>query len=257
VLQIIKSIFQSPAISVSLKKMIMRIFLYLMLTISSFSCLAQNKITELEPIEFNTQLKTQQDAIILDVRTPEEFAKGSIAFSRNLDFRSSNFESDLNKLNKKKTYFVYCLSGGRSGSASALMQNLGFEHVVALKGGILAWQKNNLPLESAKVNANATGIDDAEYSRLIHSDRIVLVDFYAPWCAPCRRMEPLLKEVSEFYKGKATIIRINIDENSALAKKQKIDEIPFFKYYINGEEKGNYIGELNRETFDRLLGAKP
>jgi hypothetical protein len=58
-------------------------------------------------------------------------------------------------------------------------------------------------------------------------------------------MEPLLKEVTEQYKGKATIIRINIDENSSLAKKQKIDEIPFFKYYINGEEKGNYIGELN------------
>jgi thioredoxin 1 len=100
-------------------------------------------------------------------------------------------------------------------------------------------------------------LDDAAYLQLTKSDKIVLIDFYAPWCGPCRRMEPLLKEVSDFYKGKATIIRINIDENPELARKQKIDEIPFFKYYVNGEEKGNFIGELNRETFDRLLGAKP
>ena len=235
----------------------MRVLLYFMLMVLSISCSGQNQITDLDPNEFNAQMTAEQNEIVLDVRTTEEFAKGSIAFARNIDNRSPNFETEINKLNKKKVYFIYCLSGGRSGSAASLMKDLGFEHIVALKGGILAWQKNNLPLASINVNANSQGIDEVEYKKLVHSDKIVLIDFYAPWCAPCRRMEPLLKEVTEQYKGKATIIRINIDENSSLAKSQKIDEIPFFKYYVNGEEKGNYIGELNKETFDRLLGAKP
>jgi thioredoxin 1 len=220
-------------------------------------CFAQKQSNELEPALFKSTWEKSKDAFLLDVRTPEEYAKGAITFSRNIDYRSEGFDAEVEKLDKKKTYFVYCLSGGRSGQAAEQMRNAGFKNVTELKGGILAWQKAGFPLEVKAGSVKTQGMDDAAYLQMIKSDKIVLIDFYAPWCGPCRRMEPLLKEVSEFYKGKATIIRINIDEHPEIAKKQKIDEIPFFKYYVNGEEKGNYIGELNRETFDRLLGAKP
>jgi thioredoxin 1 len=62
--------------------------------------------------------------------------------------------------------------------------------------------------------------------------------------------------MSSQFKGKATIARINIDENKALTKKLHIDEIPYFKLYVNGEEKGNYIGELDKATFERILNTK-
>jgi len=128
---------------------------------------------------------------------------------------------------------------------------------ILIQGGILAWQSAGFPVESKKNSSVGQGMSQATYDSITKSDKIVLIDFYAPWCGPCRRMEPLLKEVSAFYLGKATIFRINIDEHPEIARKMKIDEIPFFKYYVNGTEKGNYIGELNRETFDRLLGATP
>jgi thioredoxin-like negative regulator of GroEL len=66
-------------------------------------------------------------------------------------------------------------------------------------------------------------------------------------------MEPLLEAVTRDYKGKATIIRINIDESKALAQHFRIDEIPFFKLFVSGKENGNYIGQIDRETFDRML----
>lgn len=91
------------------------------------------------------------------------------------------------------------------------------------------------------------------YQQLIQSDDIVLVDFFAPWCGPCKQMEPLLNEMAAKYKGKATIVRINIDDNKELVKTLRIDEIPFFKYYVNGEEKGNFIGQIDKATFERLL----
>jgi thioredoxin-like negative regulator of GroEL len=55
------------------------------------------------------------------------------------------------------------------------------------------------------------------------------------------------------YSGKAKIVRINIDESKDLVRTLRIDEIPFFKYYVNGEEKGNFIGQIDEATFTRLL----
>jgi thioredoxin 1 len=69
-------------------------------------------------------------------------------------------------------------------------------------------------------------------------------------------MMPILEELSETYKGKATIIRVNVDENPALQKAQKIDEIPYFKLYRNGQEAGNFIGQMDRSSFIRILDGK-
>jgi thioredoxin len=144
------------------------------------------------------------------------------------------------------------LSGGRSSSAADVMRKNGFEKVVELKGGILAWNKSNLPLKNAEP-AKKELLTLESLQRIIDSEKIVLVDFYAPWCGPCKKMEPLLEAVTRDYKGKATVIRINIDESKALAQHFRIDEIPYFKVFVAGKEKGNYIGQLDREMFDRIL----
>lgn len=79
------------------------------------------------------------DFVILDIRTPQEFGSGRIAGSINIDFYESNFASELDKLDKDKTYFVYCNSGNRSGTAMGTMRDLGFTDVYDLDGGIQAW----------------------------------------------------------------------------------------------------------------------
>lgn len=83
--------------------------------------------------------------VILDVRTPEEFANEHIENAVNLDYRSKTFNDDLNKLDKNKTYLIYCRSGRRSGISLVIMKELGFIEVYNMLGGITQWQAEGLP----------------------------------------------------------------------------------------------------------------
>lgn len=73
--------------------------------------------------------------ILLDVRTPLEFAEGHIENSKNIDLSAGNFESEIDKLDKEQTVFVYCAIGVRSTKAANILRKKGFKHVFDLDGG--------------------------------------------------------------------------------------------------------------------------
>ncbi|MGB0885597.1 MAG: rhodanese-like domain-containing protein [Chitinophagales bacterium] len=85
----------------------------------------------------------RNNALIIDVRTPAEFEIGKIAGAQNINVASFNFLKEAKALDNKKNVLVYCKSGGRSARAANMLTKIGFENVFNLKGGILAWQKNN------------------------------------------------------------------------------------------------------------------
>lgn len=87
------------------------------------------------------------DLIILDVRTPSEYAQGHIPGAVNLDYYAS-FEASLSAFDKTKTYLVYCRTGNRSASAARLMLDNGFAAIYNMQGGINAWISGGLPLET-------------------------------------------------------------------------------------------------------------
>lgn len=233
----------------------MRNLLFILATLFTFSCHSQNKETKLTANEFLNQSTSAAGAVILDVRTPEEYTDGFIENAINLDYNDPHFSNRIKALDHNKTYFVYCLSGGRSSSAANFMRQNAFAHVYELDGGILAWNKLKLPLSKQKATISTDKISASEYKAITKQSSIVLIDFYAPWCGPCKQIQPVLEELSKEYTGKATIIRINIDENKELTRKLGIDEIPYFKRYINGEERGNYIGQLDKTTLIRILNG--
>jgi rhodanese-related sulfurtransferase len=84
-------------------------------------------------------LMSETSGIILDVRTPAEFKQSAIDGAINIDCMGSNFVKKIEELDKSKTYFVYCRSGNRSGSACKLMGNAGFENLYNLSGGLMRW----------------------------------------------------------------------------------------------------------------------
>ncbi len=105
-------------------------------------------IKDITPQEAFTLIQENQnnpDFVIIDVRTPEEFADGHIENAVNIDFYAETFRDELNKLDKDKTYFIYCRSGNRSGSALDIMAELNFREVYNLSGGITAWGREGLP----------------------------------------------------------------------------------------------------------------
>lgn len=90
--------------------------------------------------------KDNQSFIIIDVRTPQEFASEYIESAVNIDYYSEEFQNELNELDKEKTYLIYCLSGNRSGRALAIMKELGFREVYNMLGGIIQWKVEGYPL---------------------------------------------------------------------------------------------------------------
>ena len=244
-----------------------RFFSTLLVMVFCFSCQSQNNDVsstpndnlqdyKLSPAAFQKTINSNKNPVIIDVRTSEEFSSGALANAINVDFRDKYFETRVKDMDVKNVYFVYCLSGGRSENAATFMRKNGFKNVYEMAGGMLAWNKAGLPVTQSSNAPLKDKLSAEDYKAMTNSEKIVLIDFYAPWCGPCRQMLPLIEEISIEYEGKAKIIRINIDENKMLTKQLGIDEIPFFKLYKNGEEKGNFIGQLDRPTFERILGAK-
>jgi rhodanese-related sulfurtransferase len=89
------------------------------------------------------KITKEESAIIVDVRTPGEVSEGVIeGASMFIDYNGGNFESEIAKLDKSKTYIVYCRSGARSANASGMMVNNGFQHIYNLEGGIMGWTGN-------------------------------------------------------------------------------------------------------------------
>ena len=98
-------------------------------------------MADLSQEQWAQQLKADENAFILDVRTEEEVADGYIPNAKNLNiFKGQAFVYELEALDKNKNYYVYCKSGGRSGQACALMNQMGFENAYNLMGGFSEWK---------------------------------------------------------------------------------------------------------------------
>ncbi|MCA0132885.1 rhodanese-like domain-containing protein [Winogradskyella alexanderae] len=93
--------------------------------------------------DWTKQLEEDNNSVVLDVRTQNEVDNGIIPNALHIDiYKGQEFIDKLHKLDKSKSYFVYCKSGGRSGQACAIMNQLGFNKAYNLVGGISEWQGN-------------------------------------------------------------------------------------------------------------------
>ncbi|MFA5155596.1 MAG: thioredoxin [Patescibacteria group bacterium] len=94
-------------------------------------------------------------------------------------------------------------------------------------------------------------------SEVLQSDLPVLVDFWAPWCMPCRMMAPILDELSVDLAGKVKVVKVNTEdgENQELAMEYQIQSIPNMKLFKGGKVVGEFIGLRNKETLRDELAA--
>ena len=212
----------------------------------------QNAKTNVDANAFNELVKANNQAQLIDVRTPEEFAKGHLINALNFDWNGNEFDKQVSSLNKEVSVFVYCLSGGRSAAAAAQLRSAGFKNVIELNGGIMKWRGANLP-ETTEATVQNTGMSVADFQQLTQSDKIVLVDFYADWCAPCKKMKPYLLEIEKEMSADVILVRINADDNQALCKSLKIDALPVLQVYKAGQLTWNQIGFVDKETVLKQL----
>ncbi|MFI1743669.1 rhodanese-like domain-containing protein [Thalassobellus sediminis] len=114
-----------------------------------FSCkktLNQEQVKVISPKEMQVFLDADSVQFI-DVRTPKEFSEGFIDTAKNIDFYSSTFKDEINKLDKSKPVFIYCRSGGRSGKSVSAFLEVGFTKIYDLEGGFLNWESEGYKIK--------------------------------------------------------------------------------------------------------------
>lgn len=211
-----------------------------------------NSVKNLSAADFAGKLKDLSNAQLIDVRTPDEYSKGHLSNSVNIDWRGNDFEKQITGLEKAKPIFVYCLSGGRSTAAANKLQEMGFKEIYQLDGGIMKWRAANLP-EITGSQTKSQGMSRKQFDEMLNSDKLVLVDFYADWCVPCKKMKPYLDEISKEMADNVVLVRINADENKTICDDLKIDALPILQLYRNHKLKWNNTGFLDKDAIVKAI----
>ena len=188
---------------------------------------------------------------VLDVRTADEYKSGHINNALQANWLDKNeFNDRTSHLDKNKTVYIYCLSGGRSGAAAEVLRTKGY-NVINLEGGINAWKRESKPLVGVDPNAKQTTM--TSYEGQVRSTNIVLVDFGAEWCPPCKKMEPVLDAFMKQNNKKLTLVKMDGGIETALMKSLKVEALPTFILYKNGKEVKRKQGLVTQEEFNSWL----
>ncbi len=227
-----------------LKKIAIAIVVF---TLTSCNGQPSKKVETLDAVSFSKKIEATPNPQILDVRTPEEFAAEHIERAQNVNWLSNDFVTNASKFDKSKPVFVYCKIGGRSHQAAEKLAQLGFTQIIELEGGFLKWDAAGLSKPSAK----RVGISKEQYATLLNSDKKVLIDFYAEWCAPCKKMTPYLLKMEKELGDKLVIIRLDADKNKSLLSEMKISELPTLLLYENKQLKWQHSGYISESDLKK------
>jgi len=128
-----------------MKEFIIPIFCILLLSCQTPSGESSNQTSgifqKLNKKEFAQKLEEKKDAILIDVRTSEEYQAGTIMNAVNINYYDDNFDAQISKLDKSQPVFIFCKSGGRSGKTLRKLEKMGFTEVYDLLRGYSGWKK--------------------------------------------------------------------------------------------------------------------
>ncbi len=204
----------------------------------------------IEPQEFAKKI-TNTEYTLIDVRSPEEFATNHLKGANNINVNGPDFAQKAALLDKNKEVLVYCKSGGRSAKAAEQLRSMGYR-VYDLKGGILNWQSQGLEVVSDAKKSNS-GYTMASYNEAVQAGKVVLVDFYATWCGPCKMMAPHIETMKAKYGDKLTVLKVDTDKSMEVSQHFKINAIPLIKLYKEGKEVYDKTGYHSADDLDALL----
>ena len=101
---------------------------------------------------------------------------------------------------------------------------------------------------------NVIHATDADFNQqVLESDVPVLVDFWAPWCGPCKMIAPALDQLAGEYAGKAKVVKVDIDQNQATALKYHVRSIPMLLMFKNGQVQATQVGAVGKPQLARLI----
>ncbi|MBI4664852.1 MAG: thioredoxin [Nitrospinae bacterium] len=98
-----------------------------------------------------------------------------------------------------------------------------------------------------------TYTDDNFSEKVVKSEKLTLVDFWAEWCAPCRMIAPVVEELAKQYHGKVNVGKVNVDENNKIATQYGIRSIPTLLFFKNGQILKQVVGVRSKAELDEII----
>jgi len=228
-----------------LKPLVLFVFL-----LSFFAC-KNNKTGKLNIDAFN-QIASNNNAQIIDLRPQAEFDSGHIVNAASFVPNSPELDAYTDMLYKD---VPVCIIGGSPEDNTKLIEKLkskGFKNINELNGGMLAWINAKLPIQKTlpkKIYPNDTiSFDDA-----INGDKLVMVDFNATWCKPCKMMQPSIDRVHDERSDEVIVYSIDVDQFPQYNEKYQIKSIPLVMLFKNGKTLHRSEGLLEESKINELI----
>ena len=107
--------------------------------------------------------------------------------------------------------------------------------------------------ELLKNITNPIELDDSDFTESINKFPLLLVDFWAPWCGPCRMMSPVIDQVGKEYQGKLVVGKVNVDENPSISRQFGISSIPTLILFKKGQAVNHIVGSVSKSRIDEMV----
>jgi thioredoxin 1 len=213
---------------------------------------AQNEALSVD--EFQRNLKDESEILVLDFQSEHNFKRGHIKKSKNIPFDSEKFESEINRIAKlDDKIFFYCTTDEENIIALQYLKEIGYQQIKYLKGGFVTWQSKSKPYSSSIRNLKPyTNLNYDNLKAILTQNEFIFVDFYADWCKPCKKMNPILKEIGE-NDPEIKIIKVNADESSELINHYGVEEIPTYLFFKNRTQVWRYTGEISKNELVEII----
>ncbi len=104
---------------------------------------------------------------------------------------------------------------------------------------------------------NVLEVTDQNFEEeVLNSEKPVLVDFWAAWCAPCRTLAPTVDQIAQEFSDQAKVVKLNVDDNAAISAKYNIKGIPTLLLFKGGEIKDQIVGAASKDNIARMIQAQ-
>lgn len=224
----------------------------LLFTVVGFS---QNKSSNTVSLDvFYSKIQSEKNPQIIDARGPEEFALNHINGAVNFNLESKDYDKRIAALDKSKPVFTYSIGAGRSVWLADDLLKKGFKEAYSLEGGIANWIGNEKPFYAN----SKSKLTLAEYKKIIAENKDVLVDIGSKYCAPCKKVKPILETIKAQYGNNLKIVEIELEDSpQVIADLKTVKVFPTLILYRDGKIvfKKEGLGDLKNDV-DVALAVK-
>jgi len=105
------------------------------------------------------------------------------------------------------------------------------------------------------MSENIQNLNESNFDDTVASDTPTVVDFWAPWCGPCRTIAPILEELASEMGDSVQVTKVNVDENQTLAQKYNVRAIPTILFFKGGEMKDQSVGLVQKDALKEKIGS--